>query len=233
MSTYGQRQYTSMSQVIGKPTGWYCFKIENTNVPVWIDTQSGDQPEVLVIQNREQTQGMKYLNSNQMFNNANYRIGSTSQPGRITNQTTLADFNCFIAPKFWEFFGFRTDSSSMRVTQFVSDTVGVTLQNSSVHSSRAKWTFTGWDDQWGFVGADNIVIDVGTEQPSMYSYHAVGGYGLSSTNSCASNYGNHPWWYGNCWSGNYFGSSTGSHQDKPYWSGSGSDHHPYGAVYIS
>ena len=231
--TYGQQPYTSMSQVIGKPTGWFCFRIDGTTMPVWIDTQSGSEPEVLVLQNRQFTGGMRNMPSIDTVSKANYRIYGDSSPGRITSQTTLADFNCFIAPRFWEFFGYRTNSSSIRVTQFVSNTIGTTLQNSSSHTQRAKWTFTGWNNNWGFVGAGEYVLNTGSFSPGMFNYHAVNGYGLSSSNSCASNYGNHPWWFGSCWSGNYFGSTTGSHQDKPYWSGSGSDHHPYGAVYIS
>jgi hypothetical protein len=222
-----------MAQITGKPTGWFCFRIDGTTMPVWIDTQSGGQPEVLVLQNRQYTKGMRNMDPTAMVTKANYRIGTDSSPGRITSQTTLSDFNCFIAPRFWEFFGFRTNSSKIRVTQFVSNTVGTTLQNSGAHVQRARWTFDGWNTSWGFVGAGDYVLNVGNTTPGMYNYHAINGYGLSSTNGCANSYGGHPGWFGGCWSGNYFGSTSGSHQDRPYWSGSGGYHYAYGAIYVS
>lgn len=230
--TYGQKPYTSMSQVVGKPTGWYNFRIEGENVPVFVEMDWSSDPQVLVIQNRQYTQGMKNMNSTQMLNCANYRIGTTSQPGRITQDTTLSDFNCFVAPKFWEFFGRRYNPSYVRVTQYVAPTIGTRLSDTSNHTYRSSWMFTHFNSNWGFQGAGSIVNHKGSVPPSFYSYHAANNYGLSCTNSCAASYGYHPWWFGSCWSGNYFG-STKSHADRPYWSGSGSDQHVYGGIYIS
>lgn len=230
---YGQKQYTSVDQIIGKPSGWYTFRIFDTNVPVYVEMGWGSHPQVLVIQNRQYTGGMKNLNTDFMLNRANYRIGTTSQPGRINSSTTLSDFNCFVAPKFWEFFGKRYDSRYIRVTQYVAPTVGTRLSDTNNHARRASWVFTGFASNWGFQGAGSVVRHLGSTNPSFYSYHAANGYGLSSTNACADNYGYHPWWYGHCWSGNYFGSTSGSHQDRPYWTGSGSDHHAFGGIYIS
>lgn len=230
---YGQKPYTSMSQVIGKPTGWYTFRVWDTTVPVYIDMDYDQHPNVLVIQNRQYTQGMKYLDSGHMVSRANYRTGNRSEESNINNKTTLAEFNCFVAPLFWGFFGFRKDSSRIRVTQFVSPTIGTSLDNTSSHTKRYSWSFTNFNtSNWAFNNAAAVTDHTNTGSPGMYNYHAVNEYGLSSTNGCADNYGYHPWWYGSCWSGSYFGSIT-SHSDRPYWHSSGSDAHNYGAVYIS
>ena len=51
-----------------------------------------------------------------------------------------------------------------------------------------------------------------------------------NSGNCSTYYNNNPWFYGSCWSGNYF--AGGGHVDGPYWNGSSNgDHHAYGAVY--
>ena len=47
--TYGQKPYTSMSQVEGKPSGWYTFRIDGSNVPVYVDMEYTTVPMVLVM----------------------------------------------------------------------------------------------------------------------------------------------------------------------------------------
>jgi len=48
--------------------------------------------------------------------------------------------------------------------------------------------------------------------------------------NCSTFYNNNPWWYGACWSGNYFAGN--GYQDAPYWDSSTTDYHQYGAIYI-
>jgi hypothetical protein len=81
------------------------------------------------------------------------------------------------------------------------------------------------------------VVTIGSGEPGLKTYHS--GFGLStkdhdvdgSGSSCAATYG-YAWWYNNCWSGSFWGSRLGAYQDAPYWTGSSSDYHAYGALWV-
>ncbi|MCB9760290.1 MAG: hypothetical protein H6739_10680 [Alphaproteobacteria bacterium] len=78
-------------------------------------------------------------------------------------------------------------------------------------------------------------ITIGSSTPGMYSYH--NGRRLTTYDddndaysaNCATYYG-HPWWYGSCWSGSFWGGT--SHQEAPYWTSSGSDYYAWGAIWL-
>ena len=92
---------------------------------------------------------------------------------------------------------------------------------------------------YGFVGATGVSDETSTGAPGFLNAHAAAGNSLTTYDNdqdtyginCSSYYNNNPWWYNSCWSGNYF-AGGGGYQDAPYWDGSGSDYHNYGAVYI-
>ena len=76
---------------------------------------------------------------------------------------------------------------------------------------------------------------VGSTVPGMYSYHS--GRRLTTydddndsySQNCATYYG-HPWWYGSCWSGSFWGGTA--HQEAPYWTSSSSDYYAWGAIWL-
>jgi len=101
-------------------------------------------------------------------------------------------------------------------------------------TKRYRWKFDNFTPTFAFSGAGGLSDETSTGASGFYGYHAANGFTLSTydnangnTCGCSGSYGNNPWWYGCCWSGNYFGFDNG-----PYWDGSGSDTHQYGAIYI-
>jgi hypothetical protein len=61
-------------------------------------------------------------------------------------------------------------------------------------------------------GVTAISDETGTGSPGFYSYHAANGFSLTTYDNdqdvyganCSNLYNNNPFWYGACWSGNYF-----------------------------
>jgi hypothetical protein len=121
--------------------------------------------------------------------------------------------------------------------QYVSGTNGTALNGS--HTKRYRWRFNNFTATYGFSGAEAVSDETSTGAPGFYSYHAANGFSLTTFDNdqdvygqnCSTLYGNNPFWYGSCWSGNYFGGGSG-YVDAPYWDSSGGDYHQYGAVYI-
>jgi len=128
-------------------------------------------------------------------------------------------------------------SDKVTIVQFVATSNGTAL--SGTHTKRYRWRFDSWNSEYAFVGAAVVSDETGTGQPGMYSYHASNTqFGLTTYDqdndtygtNCSAFYNSNPWWYGACWSGNYF--AGGSHGDRPFWTGSSTDYHQYGAIYI-
>ena len=98
--------------------------------------------------------------------------------------------------------------------------------------------FDNFGSGYAFSGATGISDETGTGSPGFLTYHAANGFVLQTSDNynlppsygCALWYNNNPFWYGYCWSGNFF--AGGGYADAPYWDGSGGDYHNYGAVYI-
>jgi hypothetical protein len=124
------------------------------------------------------------------------------------------------------------------VVQFVA-TSAVALGSTGSHTKRYRWRFDNFNSTYAIVGATAIADETSTGSPGFYSYHAANGFNLSTYDNdqdaygggnCSTFYNNNPFWYGGCWSGNYF--AGGGYADAPYWDGAGGDYHNYGAVYI-
>ena len=232
--TYNGKAYTDVSQITG-PSGWYNLKIDGRNVPVYVDQEYDGGGWVLVLANRKDTGGMRNLNYYNAINTCNYRTGDTLNTNTISGPkgiSSLTDFNVWIGTKYWEALSKRQTTGKVTVVQFVAPTI-VSLSDAT-HTKRSRWQFDSFDGFYAMTNKVYIANEVGTSTPGFYSYNA--GYKLSAFDSdndayggnCSLRYGNNPWWYGSCWSGNYF--AGGGYQDAPYWAST--DFHNYGAVYI-
>lgn len=224
-------RYTSVSQITG-PSGYYNIKVGNDNVVVYVDQDYDGGGWVCVIANRASSVGMRNLTYYDAINTCNYRTSSnTNEP--LYNLSGLTNYNVWIGTKYWEALGKRNNSSYVTVAQFVSPTNGTPLSGS--HTKRYRWKFDNFTPTFAFSGAAALSDETSTGSPGLYNNHAVGGYNLTTYDNdqdtygpnCSTLYGNNPWWYEACWSGNYFGFDNG-----PYWTGSGPDNHQYGAIYI-
>ena len=211
--------------------GWYWLNPGGLGpAQFWCDMNYLDGGWVMVLSNRINTGGV---------NNLNYQAAMGAQVnlrgGRPGDK--LEHFNCWVGLKYWNYL--RTLSSTQAtIVQFVS-TGAVDLSSTGSHTKRARWSFQYVDARGAMMGASFINLDVGDVNPGMYSSHtgsplsawdySQDSYGASFS-GCANLYNNNPWWYGACWSGNYF--AANGYQDGPYWNSSTSDYHNYGAVYI-
>ncbi|MCK6546720.1 hypothetical protein L6R52_12790 [Myxococcota bacterium] len=137
----------------------------------------------------------------------------------------LAAFDLFLGLSYWSNLG-----SEMRVE--VGPTIGTIAKQAfypfSLNASRS-YALT--------LGTGRITR--GTTAPGLKTSHSAGTYGISTVDrdndgyggNCAASYG-YPWWYVACWDGSLWGSRLGGYQDAPYWSGSSSDYHGWGALWV-
>jgi len=152
------------------------------------------------------------------------------------NYDDSRNFNLWVGLDYWRYLG-DTVVQGVKGNQatYSSGTHNVTLGNMDL---LAKWKFAGWSSNYGFKYPRDYANLIGSTTSGWYSYHAVNEYGLTTydydtdanSGNCATYYDNNPWWYGSCWSGNYFGG--GGYQDAPYWDGSGTLYYAYGAAYL-
>ncbi len=83
----------------------------------------------------------------------------------------------------------------------------------------------------------NQHISIGATSPGIYSYHRNREFSTYDVDNdihggnCATYYNNAPWWYGACWSGNFWGGCGNGYQDGPFWTGSGSEYFNYGSIW--
>lgn len=226
--------------------GFYWIKPGNQE-PIWVycDMNYDDGGWVLVMANARAgqvtgiggTNGIGaptyYQSINHVWYNGNVDYGARGSGINNTAGIRLR-FRCLVGLRFWPSLG-------LNIAQFCS-TDAVTLSQTASHTKRYRWGYTGFNNSFAFQGPYIVGDDgSGAGTPGLYSYHAVNGYSWTTFdqdqdaagNNCAGNYGNVPWWYGACWSGNmYGGGNSGSYIDGPYWDGSGTDYHNYMAVYL-
>ena len=230
---YGGKVYRNVSEITG-PSGFYNIKTSQGTVLTYVDQSYDGGGWVLVIANRMSTGGIAGLTYYDAVHHNNYRTNTNST---VTSPKGLglADMNCWIGTKYWQELAGRDTANKVTVVQYVAASNGVELGSTGSHTKRYRWRFDNFTTTYAFSGATGISDETSTGAPGFYAYHAANGYSLSTFDNdqdayggnCSQNYGNHPWWYGACWSGNYFG-----HNNGPYWNGSSGDTHQYGAVYI-
>ena len=237
MGVHYNANYTSVSQVKG-PSGFYNIDIlgNGTKQFVYVNQDYDGGGWICVLANRGATGGMNNLTYSNAVNSINYRSGNAVSDPR-SGSRSLADHNIWVGTQYWSALSGRVTSGKVTVVQFVSGTNGTALNGS--HIKRYRWRFDNFNGTYGMVGATAISDETSTGSPGFYTYHAAGGYNLTTFDNdqdvyganCSSLYNNNPWWYGACWSGNYF-AGGGGYADYPYWDSSGGDYHQYGAVYI-
>jgi|TARA_R110000744_G_scaffold147121_1_gene260056 hypothetical protein len=225
------------------PTGLYAFRMSHNSdkaVRLWVDNEYDGGGWTLVLNNNQYTGGMNNLKYDDAINKANYRTGgsddSTNNVTILKNSYGLGDFNCWVGLKYWSALANKKTSGKITVVQIVASSP-VELNDTANHTYRAEWTFTGWSSTYGMENKAFVANLKGTTTPGFYSYHASNRSLTTYDNdqdgnsgNCATYYNNNPFWYGSCWSGNYF--AGGGYADRPYWNSSGGDNHAYGAVYI-
>lgn len=243
MGVHYNSYYTSVSQIKG-PSGFYNIDIlgNGDRQFVYVNQDYDGGGWVCVIANRLNTGGMRNLTYSNAVNSVNYRTGSTRAENVVgdprSGSKSLANHNIWVGTKYWSALSGRVTSGKITVVQFVSGTNGTALNGS--HTKRYRWRFDNFNASYAIVNPVAISDETSTGAPGFYSYHAANGFNLTTydndqdiyTVNCSSLYDNNPWWYGNCWSGNYFGGYGGGYQDGPYWDSSGGDYHQYGAIYI-
>lgn len=241
MATNYGGYYTSPSQIKG-PSGFYNIDIlqNGQRQYVYVNQDYDGGGWVCVLANRASTGGMKNLTYSNAVNSVNYRVGTSDATNAVgdprTGSKSLADYNIWIGTKFWFALSGRVTSNTVTVVQFVTTANGTALNGT--HTKRYRWKFTSFNSTYGMGGVAAISDETGTGSPGFYAYHGLNGYSLTTydndqdvySSNCSTLYNNNPFWYGACWSGNYF--AGGGYQDSPYWDSSGSDYHQYGAVYI-
>lgn len=215
--------------------------INNAPSDLWIDMTYDGGGWVLVLANRKDTGGMNNLTYSNAVNTLNYRTGGSSQGSNTTisniSGKVLSDFNCFVGMKYWYGLCQNVYANYITVVQFVS-TSARQLNDTGNHTKRYRWRSTQLTGTYAFQSAGAVSNETSTGSPGFFTSHAQSANNLTTYDNdqdiygsnCSALYNNNPWWYNNCWSGNYFAGN--GYADAPYWDGSGSDYHNYGAVYI-
>lgn len=241
MSVYYNANYTSISQIKG-PSGFYNLDIlgDGNRQFVYVNQDYDGGGWICVIANRGATGGMNNLTYSNAVYGVNYRTGASAATNAVADprsgSRSLADYNIWVGTKYWSALANRVTTGKITVVQFVSGTNGTALNGS--HTKRYRWRFNSFNGTYAMSGAEAVSDETATGAPGFYGYHAANGFNLTTFDNdqdvysanCSSSYNNNPWWYGACWSGNYF--AGGGYQDYPYWDSSGGDYHQYGAVYI-
>jgi hypothetical protein len=237
MATNYGPSYNSVAEITG-PSGWYIINTAAGPCQTYVNQTYDGGGWCLVLANRANTGGFSNLNYVDATTQCNFRGGTSAATNIVvpsgSKLNSLADYNVWVAPLFWPLLASRATSEKITVVQFVAGTNGTTLNGS--HTKRYRWRFDSFNSRWGMIGPTAISDETGTGAPGLYSYHAANGYSLTTydvdqdaySSNCSTSYGNNPWWYGACWSGNYFGYDG----NTPYWDSSGGDTHQYGAIYI-
>jgi hypothetical protein len=242
MGVHYNSYYTSVSQIKG-PSGFYNIDIlgDGNRQFVYVNQDYDGGGWVCVLANRGATGGMNNLTYTNAVNSVNYRTGTSAGNNAVgdprSGSRNLADYNIWVGTKFWSALANRVTSGKITVVQFVSTSNGTALNGS--HTKRYRWRFSSFNGTYAMSGAEPVSDETGTGTPGFYNYHAANGFNLTTFDNdqdayvynCSFLYNNNPWWYGACWSGNYFAGGSG-YNDYPYWNSSVSDYHQYGAVYI-
>lgn len=230
--------YKSVSDIKG-PSGWYLINTSLGVVNTYVDQSYDGGGWVLVLANRAGQGAMSNLVYYDAVNTCNIRTNNNAVLTPPAHLNGLSNYDVWIGTKFWSALSGRVYSNKVTVVQFVSGTNGTALSSTGSHNKRYRWRFDNFNSTYGMTNATAISDETSTGAPGFYSYHALNGFSLSAYDndqdqnggSCATYYGNTPWWYGSCWSGHYF-PNGGGYANYANWDGAGSQLYQYGAVYI-
>lgn len=235
MSVHYNGRYNSIADIKG-PSGWYAINTSLGLVHTYINQEYDGGGWALVLANRQGTGGMSNLSFYDATSTCNFRSSPGVPIPAGQKLGALSSYNVWIGTQYWPLLSGRVTAGKMTIVQYVATTSGTPLNGS--HTKRYRWRADGFSSAYGFTGATALSDETATGAPGMYSYHAANGFGLTTSDfdqdpygtNCSTMYNNNPFWYGACWDGNWF--AGGGYADAPFWSGSGSDYHQYGAIYI-
>ena len=135
----------------------------------------------------------------------------------------LTSFDMFLGVKYWNTLG---------------TTARLDMGDSPTSLSHQAYYDFSLDESNNYsLNMSNEAITIGTESPGMFTYH--NGRPLSAYNAdhdansgnCSSFFNDAAWWYGNCWSGSFWGGGGESFEDAPYWTGN-DVYFNYGAIWL-
>ncbi len=156
------------------------------------------------------------------WNNA---INRNNVTGAIS--VDLNSFDQLVGLKYWNLIGNRMILE-----------IGVT-PISIVH--KASYYFSLNADANYALSMSNEQILIGSGSSGIYSYSAANNRQFTTydadhdvyVTNCSNNYSNTSWWYGSCWSGSFWGGGdVGGYQNRPFWTGSGTDYNNWGAIWV-
>ncbi|MDP4009584.1 MAG: DUF2341 domain-containing protein [Candidatus Shapirobacteria bacterium] len=187
---------------------------DDNKIQVYCDMTTDSSGWSLVLNHVSSSTPGPNPNWNQVVNNIN-----TSG----TYSSDLTSFSLFLGVKHWNYLG-----------DYIRVEVG-----SSPTSITKRYDYTSFSLDTGNYYALTMSGETqitGTGSPGIYSYHnnrpltTTDADHDASGSNCANSY-NYAWWYGSCWNGSFWG-STVSHQDRAFWTGSTSDYHNYGGLWL-
>lgn len=153
-------------------------------------------------------------------------VNSVNLNGALSEDIT--SFDLFLGVKNWNYLG-----TTARLDMGDSP---------SSLSHRAYYTFSlNEGNNYALVMSEEVITIHAAEttaSPGIYTYH--NGRPLTtrdadhdgSSGNCSTFYYESAWWYGNCWSGSFWGGGLESFQDAPYWTGNGTEYFSYGSIWL-
>lgn len=215
----------------GYPTGWYWINVDGTPQQFWVDMDYDGGGWVLVA-----THTINVGLTSTTWAESTTGTGYVQKAGGWTPGVTDPRSTTVLLPlHYWPKLSSANGNSAYKVMAHTYTSNGVSPASSSM---RSRWTFTGWDSLYRWQGAANLSNEVGGTSPGVWTYHIANSYPWSAydadydanSTNCAANYNNHPFWYGACWDGNWYGGGT--YQNAWYWTGSSGAYYAYGAAYV-
>lgn len=213
-------------------TGWYWLLIAQTPRKVWIDCEYDGGGWVLVASHPFNVSIPNNLTYDQAAQST-LSFGSTT-----VGSGDPKSYAYWMGLDAWTSIA-SANNAGRNVVEYVAASQ-VSLGATNDHTKRARWKWDGWNSGYSWNNANTFSLELGSNNPGLWSYHIANGYNFSTfdndqdvnSGSCPSYYNNAPWWYGSCWSGSAWGGNGTGYQNAWFWESSSNDYHNYGALYV-